>query len=321
MSKAGKFFLWIAIPVAVLAILVGAALWQASFSYPGKGIAGVPSFGMMGRVATQANADYSVPGRSAGLAPKEEAGFAENSITAPVSNTANDEVGNSTERLIVKTGSLSMVVSDVRSAIAAVSKYAIEKKGFVVSSNVAKEDLALTGEIVIRIPSAQFDAGVAQVKTFGQVESESVTGQDVTSEYVDLGSQLKNLNATESQLLSIMQRAVKIEDVLAVQEQLTQVRGQIESIQGRMKYLKESAQLSSLTVYLSTDPSTLPVKDEQNAWKPWAVVKDSVRGLLAVGQALVNVLIWLVIYIPLWVLIGLVVWGVVRLVKRVKNKS
>jgi len=102
-----------------------------------------------------------------------------------------------------------------------------------------------------------------------------------------------------------MARAVKIEDVLAVQRELSTVRSQIERLQGRMNYLSKSAQLSTLTVYLSTNPEALPVIDE-NTWKPLAVAKNAFRSLIGLGQGVANGFIWLVVYLPLWIVLFLV---------------
>lgn len=220
------------------------------------------------------------------------------------------------DRLIIKTGNVSMVVEEVRAAIKAISDYATAKGGFVVSSNVSKYDLAVSGDITIRIPSVVFEQGVSDVKAMGEVQSESVYGQDVTEEYVDLDAQLTNLRATETQFLEIMKKAVKIEDVLAVQRELSSVRSEIERITGRMKYLKESASFSTLTVYLSTDPLSLPAIDDDQ-WKPFAVVKDAFRSLVEEAQGLVDVLIWVVIYVPIWGFFALLVYGGYRLYKRI----
>jgi hypothetical protein len=222
------------------------------------------------------------------------------------------------ERLIVKTGSLSMVVEDVAAAIDKIQKYAEEKDGFVVSSNISKYGVAPTGNITVRIPVEVFDAGFEEVKDFGEVQEQSVTGQDVTEEYIDLDAQLNNLKATETQFLEIMKQAVKIQDILDVQRELTIIRGQIERIEGRMKYLRESAAMSTLTVYLSTDPSALPVIEDEDEWKPLGVIKDAFRALIEVAKFLANGIIWLVIFIPLWALIGLIVWLVRRKVRKKK---
>jgi len=117
-----------------------------------------------------------------------------------------------------------------------------------------------------------------------------------------------------------MKKASKIEDVLAVQRELSSVRSEIESMEGRMKYLKESTDLSSLTVYLSTNPSTLPVVDEENKWKPLAVFKEALRSLLDTGKGVVNGLIWFGIYIPVILVIVLIAWGVRKLIRRRKGK-
>lgn len=215
---------------------------------------------------------------------------------------------NKNERMIIKTGSLSMVVKDVNEVIVGITKYATDNGGFVVYSNIYKSGIAPTGEVTVRIPVNVFDTGIDEIKKMGEIKSESVNGQDVTEEYVDLDLQLKNLRAAENQFLQIMNRAVKIEDVLAVQRELTNVRGQIESIQGRMKYLSQSVELSTLTVYLSTDPNELPTLNPEDKWKPWAQVKDAARSLIAVSKSLVNLIIWLVVFLPVWLIIFGLVW-------------
>ncbi len=216
------------------------------------------------------------------------------------------------ERLIIKTGQMSIVVQDVAQAVDAVTAFVTGKGGFVVSSNVYENGVAKMGDIMVRIPVAAFDSGVEEMKKIGDVKSEQVNGQDVTAEFVDLESQIKNLQATEQQFLQIMTRAQKIEDILAVQRELSNVRGQIESIQGRMNYLSKSAELSTLSLHFSTDPATLPVLDEGDKWKPLVVFKEAVRSLLEFGQGIVNGLIWLVVYLPIWILIVIVAWYVRR---------
>ncbi|MBI2444266.1 MAG: DUF4349 domain-containing protein [Candidatus Magasanikbacteria bacterium] len=216
------------------------------------------------------------------------------------------------ERLIIKTGTFSLVVKDVRQAVEAIIQYAQQQGGFVVRSSVSKVEksgVAPSGSVTVRIPAAQFDRGAGAIRALGEVASEETRGQDVTEEFVDLESRLRNLRAAETALLSIMQRAGKIPDVLAVAQELNQVRGEIEQIQGRMKYLRQSAEFATLTVYLATDPEALPVIKKETKWKPWAVVKDSARELLGFGKRLVEIAIQLVIVVvPVVLVLGLIVW-------------
>lgn len=220
------------------------------------------------------------------------------------------------DRLIIKTANMSIVVDDVRAAVQSVVDYATGKDGFEVNRNISKQGVGLVGSVTVRIPVRSFDEGIEEARKLGEVKSQSVNGRDVTEEFVDVQAQLKNLSATEAQFLQIMQRATRIEDVLAVQRELNNVRSQIERLEGRKKYLQLSADLSTLTVHFSTNPDTLPVVDDQDKWKPIGVAKDAARDLLELGQGLVNILIRVVVYIPVWIVIGVVVYFVHRWVKK-----
>jgi len=332
MSRQWKLTFWIGIPIVVIIIIVGTLIGMSRESgsalvtqYGGYGVA---SDGYYAQDFDLAVAEE--PGMVDDLKAKllRTSGGVEESMPnvqpgAPQAsnNVSTGERQQAQERLIIKTGNISMVVENVRAGIKAISEYAVEKGGFVVSSNIDKIGLSLSGYITFRIPVEIFDQAQEDVKNMGEVTSESMNGQDVTEEYVDLDSQLKNLRATEEQFLEIMKKATEIEDILAVQNQLTIVRGNIEGIEGRMKYLRESASMSTLTIYLSTDPDVLPAWDEEDQWKPWGVVKEAVRSLADMGKGLVNLLIWLVVYIPLWLLILAVVWIVIRVAKRIRRRK
>ncbi len=216
------------------------------------------------------------------------------------------------ERLIIKSAEVAVVVEDVPAAVKIVSDYAEKNGGFVVTSNVYKSGISPVGRIKIRIPVNKFDEGLNNLKSIGEVQSQSIDGEDVTEQYVDLEARLRNMRASESQFLKILSQATKITDILAVQSELNRVRLDIESMEGKMKFLRQSADLSSIEVSLSTDPDNLPAFEDKNTWKPLAVLKNAVRGLLGFGKGLVNVLIWLVVFIPLWLLIALIIWVVVR---------
>lgn len=226
---------------------------------------------------------------------------------------------NGIKRLVIKTGNLSVVVKDVRMGIQKIAEYAEKNGGFVVASTVSKSGSAPVGTITIRIPSDTFDSGIREVKSFGEVVSEYTQGEDVTAEYVDLDAELRNLKATEEQFLTILKQATRIQDILEVQNQLSSIRGQIQVIQGRIQYLQKSADLSSLTITLSTDPAELPIVEKNtNHWKPGIVLKEAIRSLIEVGKELVNALIWIAIFTPLWGLL-LSILFVVR--QRIRQKK
>ena len=116
----------------------------------------------------------------------------------------------------------------------------------------------------------QIKALVKDPKT--DITSENVSGQDVTKEYVDLQSQLTNLEQAETQLQKIMDLATKTEDVMMVYNQLVQVRQQIEMIKGQMKYYEDSARLSAINVTIQAQESVAPLTI--GGWQPGGVARE-----------------------------------------------
>jgi hypothetical protein len=216
-----------------------------------------------------------------------------------------------TDRLIIRNGSLSVVVADVRAAATSLQSLANATGGFVVSSNINEYNKnAPTAHVTLRIPSEGLDSAIDSVRTLGTIESENVSGRDVTEEFVDITAQLENLKVTEEQFQTIMKRATEITDVLAVQRELSNVRQQIERLEGRKKYLTESAAFSMLTINLATDPGELPVVDGDD-WRPRVVALDALRSLAVVGQDLLSAIIWFFVYSPVWI-VGLIIFWIIR---------
>lgn len=264
--------------------------------------------GFAGELASQDSiAQYA---RKDGVATR-----AENSVRGPIQPpvTALPPEPAQEKRLIIQTGQMSLVVKNVSSTIDIIAGLAVKNNGYVVEKNFYKSDSAPSGYVTVRIPATVFEQGLGAFRALGDVVSESLSGTDVTAEYVDLNSQLRNFRATETQLLEILKRAGTISDVLEVQNQLTSIRGQIESTQGRIKYLEQSSAYSVLTINLSTDRNTLPVVvKEGTAWKPLATFKAAIRSLLEIGRAFVDLGIWFVVYLPLWIVILFIIWLIVR---------
>ncbi|HAE59673.1 MAG TPA: hypothetical protein DCG54_09260, partial [Anaerolineae bacterium] len=144
------------------------------------------------------------------------------------------------------------------------------------------------------------------------------SGQDVTQEYTDLSSRLKNLESTERQLNTILEDADKTEDVMLVFNQLTQIREQIELIKGQMQYYEQSAALSAISIRLIAEETVKPI--EIGGWKPEGVVRDAVQTLVDFLKGFFEFVVWLVIvFLPAAILIILsvgsilfVLWRFVR---------
>ena len=273
---------------------------------------------------------YGVGGGDAGypqempVAPAEEAYDA----AAPDSNKGGVEAA-ARERLVIKNADLAIVVKDPEAAMTAIAKLAEGLGGFVVSSNLYESYTSggvpvPEANVVIRVPAEKLDEALETIKADAiDIQSENTSGQDVTSQYVDLESQLKNLEAAEKQLMEIMSKAEKTEDVLNVFNQLTSIRGQIESIKGQMKYFEESAALSAISVRLIAEETVKPI--EIAGWKPEGALRDAIQNLIYFFQDFVDFLIWFVVnFLPKLLAIGLVfgvpIWLIVRAVRKSNRK-
>lgn len=211
-------------------------------------------------------------------------------------------------RLVIKNAEVSLQVESVRDAEAGIRALAGKLGGYVVKVQTSGTDENMISQITFRVPAERFDDALAGAQGLAKkVLSRSISGDDVTEEYVDLESRLRNLEATRDRLQSFLDKATKVEDALSVNSSLSDVQGQIEQTRGRLQYLKQSAALSTVTVSLMPVPLT-PIVDS-DAWQPLGVARGALRNLIQLGQGLVNVLIVLLVWTPVWLLpLLLILW-------------
>jgi len=156
-----------------------------------------------------------------------------------------------TERMIVRTAAMSLVVNDVPITLDQITELAEGFDGYVVSSKRWQEGERLAGTITIRVPAEHFDDTIRALRELAvDVTSEDTSSKDVTEEYVDLSAKLHNLEATEEQLLRLMEKAETVEDMLNIQRELSKTRGEIEQTKGRMQYLERTSATSLISVQL-----------------------------------------------------------------------
>ncbi len=241
-----------------------------------------------------------------------------------VSNILQDvtpQVGE--QRVVLKNASLQIVVEDVATTLDSITKLAEDMGGWVINSSTSKTSYTsandmIIGNIAIRIPAAQLNNAIAQIKNQSKsVDSESVTGTDVTQEYTDLNSQLTNLQAAEKQLQTILDSATTTDDVLKIYNELVRVRGEIETSQGRINYYKQASDFSSVSVSLR--PPTVPKEAVQvdTGWSPSTTVKGAFNALVNILQGIANLLIIIIVLvIPLILVIVIPLWMVYKLLRR-----
>lgn len=223
--------------------------------------------------------------------------------------------------LIIRTGNLGIVVENTDETVAAITSLVNGMEGWVVSSNLYKFGEARRGEMTVRVPVAQFDAAMGQIKALAlEVNSESSSGQDVTEEYVDLTARLSNLEATAARVRGFLDEARNVEDALAVNQELSRLESEIEQLKGRMNYLSQSASFSTIQVDITPDVLSQPI--EIAGWRPQGVAKEALEDLINGLQGLADFLIRFVIAVlPMLLIVGVPLFFIVRAIVRAVRKQ
>ena len=204
------------------------------------------------------------------------------------------------DRMIVRTAALTLVVSDTEVSVTHIKSIASALGGYVVDTNLWRDTGQLRGTVTVRVPAESLEDALSQFKGLAvKVDRESGNSQDVTEEYSDLSAQLRNLEATEQELLELLktvrEKTGKAEDILAVYRELTQIRGQIEQLKGRMQYLERTSAMSSVAIELIPDVLAQPIAGA--GWRPGEAVNGALRALLQTLRFVVEAAIWVVLYI------------------------
>lgn len=218
----------------------------------------------------------------------------------------------SSERIIIQDTSLSLQVKEVAESISKIEEKTKALGGFLINSHLSKPEGAASGNISVRVPEDKRKEAMDGFKEMAvRVVSESVNGNDVTDQYMDLDARLEVLFKTKAKYEEILQKADKVNDLLNVQQQLTSLQNQIDSLKGQQKYLEQSAKLSKITIYLSTDELALPYAPT-NEWRPGVIFKEAVRSLVGAIRGIGSLIIWGVVYIP----IIIPIYFIVKYIKR-----
>ena len=254
-------------------------------------------------------ADGGQPAPAATAAPAE--GFARQDGNA---NTVVDAVRP--ELLVIKTGTLELQVEAVDAAVSAAEAKITALGGYVAGSEQIGEGKQVSATITYRIPADQWGAALKALRALAlKVVTERTGTEDVTGQVVDLRARIANLRATEQALQGIMTQATKIADVLAVQAELTQVRGQIEEATAQKQHLEEQAAYSTLSVRFGLEPEPA-IAIAQDKFDPRSEVDRATASLVEILQGLATAGIWFgIVWLPILLVLGVVglgVWLVVR---------
>lgn len=230
----------------------------------------------------------------------------QNQVSLETADKSQAEPAKPIERKIIRNAELSLEAEKPDEAQRKIGEIANRYGGFVVESNKRSSDLSIaetdTIALTIRVPAEKFEQALSDIrKTASRVIVETVKGQDVTEEFIDIQARLKAKKALEDQFIEIMKRSNSVEDALNVQRELANVRGEIEQIEGRMRFLENQASLSTINITIQT-PRAIAGNSKGFFYRLTDSIATGLDGALSFILAFVTVLIALLPFLLLVVL-------------------
>ena len=206
------------------------------------------------------------------------------------------------QRRIIRDAKVSLSVESVSQSFARV-RASVDGWGGYIADSQLESSTGGGATLKIRVPASSLDKVLVELSKLGKVLSQSETGQDVSQEYTDLESQLRNLRVAEARLLQLMQKSGNVKDLLEVETQVTETRGKIEAIQGRLRAIDNQVSYSTIEVNLVEPQSA--VKAEPPTWSLSETVDNAQTMSLFLLQLLTSAAIYLVFLAPFAAPMGL----------------
>ncbi len=316
-------FLSIALTLTLALILAACGGAPAATSVP-RELAGAP--------ATQPPAAFAEP--NVAVPPQADAASGEGEAKSVpgdvIYNTGAPADTTSTfDRMVIKNAEIRLQVKDSDVAIDGVTQLAGDVRGYIISSQVWFSDYGGANykyaTITIGVPADQFETSLRRLRGMAiRVLNETASGEDVTDQYVDLQSQLTNLEATRDRIKSFLDQAKTVDEALRINQQLSEIEAQIEQVKGKMNYLSDRSAFSTITIQIEPElppatptpsptpsPTPTPVK-----WDPGKTFEKSSETLTTAYRGIADFLIWFfIVFVPIMappVLIVGLVWRFAR---------
>ena len=277
-----------------------------------------PAFQPTGESAPAAGPGWAVPPNPIPAAPAESGSSrdqaldrAGGAVTSPSSGpSAEMPLASTLDRLIVRTADVKLAVPNVRQAIDVIERIATGAGGLVFSSSFSTGGDREAATVTLRVPPDEqtFHEVLDQLVALegAVVTDRSIQSQDVTEEFTDLEARRRSLQATEARLLALLERATQLQDILALERELANVRGQIERIEGRQRLLERRLELATIVVTLRQAPPEL------GGWSLREAAAGAWASLLAATRLLAVALVWLVVWLPVYGALLLLGWLLYR---------
>lgn len=257
-----------------------------------------------------------------------------------VDSSGENIVVQNSDRKIIKNADIRLLVQDTDVAISRTTQIMTDLGGYIVSSRAWYQDYfgnnLKYATITIGVPVDQFERALQRFRDLSiRVLDENASGEDVTDQYVDLESQLRNLEATRARIQEFLADAKTVDEALRINQELANIEAQIEQIKGRMNYLADRSTFSTITVNFEPElpiltPTPTPTIAPTNTprptatlepWKPGETFGEAKQTVTVAYRGIFEFLIWLVVVVlPVLLPPVLIVWLLWKFFGRKPNK-
>ena len=306
---------------AALTLTAACAGGSASLNTAKSEPATVSHAGTTNTASSSANAvSYATPASARNQVDDLKTQLASQKVTLDQATDAQTAPVNF-DRKVIRNADLSLEADSPESALQKITAIAESKGGFVVESQENSSDVKTTEHDVvtmsIRVPAAKFNEALEEIrKTATRVIVENVKGEDVTEEFIDIEARLKTQKALEAQFIEIMKRASSVPEALNVQRELAEVRGEIEKIEGRKRFLENQSSLSTIKIRLQT-PTAFAANSTGFFYK---LAQSFTVGFEFALNVVLGLVTFFVAIIPFAVIFGLPAFFIVRYFWRRQNR-
>ena len=248
-----------------------------------------------------------------------------------VSNSSGDlTVIERSNRMIIKNADIRLMVKDTDIAIDRATQVIADAGGYIVSSRVWYQDYygnnLKYATVTIGVPVDEFERTLVRLRDLAvRVVDEVASGDDVTEQYVDLQSQLTNLEATRARIQEFLKDAKTVDEALRINQELANIEAQIEQIKGRMNYLNDRSAYSTITINFEPEFPVLTPTPTPTAyptatpipWKPGDTFEEAKSTVTVAYQGIADFLIWVgVVIVPIFLPLGLILWAIWKMMNR-----
>jgi hypothetical protein len=230
------------------------------------------------------------------------------------------DVPDVTNRMIIKSGTMSIETEKYDESANQITDYVKKAGGFVTnSSSSVNASGKKQGSITIRINSDKYDQMVKDMNNFGKILNSQINGNDVTSEYIDLQARLTTQGELEKRLLNLLnEKTARLTDVVDVEQKLSNVREEIEKIQGRMKFLKNQTEFSTLTVSIY-EPSLMTTSTGGGFF--YELGQGFSRGLKGFTEILSGIITLTIALLPILVILAALGYATILIIRKAKARK